>query len=97
MKIVKIKNHESANCKVRIYDDGKIVFQSYATDVIIIDKNGWLVCTGTYSRTTIRQIGWFMHDYVVFPNGEHGYYQLAKKLYEDGFKFNLITGEIEAI
>ena len=61
---------------------------SYTTPVIIVDAEGWLTCTGTYSRTTIRHIGAFMHDY------GYGSYKLAKYLYENRLKYNINTGEV---
>lgn len=66
-KIKKLKDHTSAQCAVRIYDNGTIDFISYTTLVIRLDqdkdKNRRVECTGTYSRTTIRQIGWFLREY----------------------------------
>lgn len=62
-----LKNHPYAACYVRRYDDGRIDFISYATRVITVKngKNGREVeCTGTYSRTTAKQIGWFCNEYM---------------------------------
>lgn len=39
---MKLKNHPYANCSVRVLNDGSVVFTSYNTDVIYIDKDGWL-------------------------------------------------------
>ena len=66
----------------------EIVLRSYQTDVIIVTADGWLICTGTYSATTRRHIGAFMREY------GYGDYQLAKKLYKDGLKMNIYTGEV---
>lgn len=52
-------------------DDDIIKLVSYITEVIIAvrnpkNKNEWfLKCTGTYSQTTRKQIGWFLREY--FP------------------------------
>ena len=39
---MKLKNHPYAQCSVRVLLDGSVVFTSYNTDVIDIDKDGWL-------------------------------------------------------
>ena len=67
--IRKLSEHKGAECRVVIQEDGLITFTSYVTDVIhampIGDGKYEIDCTGTYSRTTIRQISWFMSEY--FP------------------------------
>lgn len=61
-----LKDHKSAQCSVRVYDNRDVVFQSYATDVIYYrHSTGMVYCTGTYSATTRKQIGWFLREY--FP------------------------------
>jgi hypothetical protein len=68
MKTVKLKNHESAQARVTIDDEGNIDLVSYCTTVIIARNHGnvyRIECTGTYSRTTAKHIGWFLRDY--FP------------------------------
>lgn len=89
----KLANHPYAQCCVERHDCG-IVFWSYRTAVIVIDNDGWLHCTGTYSQTTRRQMGWFMREYVTYPNGKRGSYADAKQCYEKHFDFNVYTGEI---
>lgn len=81
-----LKSMPYAQATVIITDE--IVLRSYQTDVIIVTADGWLVCTGTYSATTRRHIGAFMREY------GYGDYQLAKRLYKDGMKMNIHTGEI---
>ena len=81
-----LKSMPYAQATVIITDE--IVLRSYQTDVIIVTADGWLICTGTYSATTRRHIGAFMREY------GYGDYQLAKKLYKDGMKMNIHTGEI---
>lgn len=86
MTIRKINGHEQAAVKVYEYDDGSCKLVSYSTVVCELDSNGWLVCNGLYSRTTIKHIGWFMR--------ELGFnYYLAKFIYNDNAKFNIHTGE----
>ena len=81
-----LKSMPYAQATVIITDE--IVLRSYQTDVVIVTADGWLICTGTYSATTRRHIGAFMREY------GYGDYQLAKKLYKDGMKMNIHTGEI---
>lgn len=79
--------HEHAKTYVRIYDNNAVELVSYTTTVITITPEGWLSCSGLYSRTTIKHISWFMR--------ERGFtYYLAKALYLNGKEFNVYTGEI---
>ena len=81
-----------AQCGVNFTDDGHIVFISYTTPVIYIDHEGWLICTGTYSATTRKQIGRFLREYAPLMN-----YQMVKKAYEDEMTINIHTGEIKPL
>lgn len=58
----KLKNHANAACRVRIHNDGNIEFISYSTLVIKLNEDT-IECTGTYSQTTRKQIGWFLKEY----------------------------------
>lgn len=81
-----IKDHKYAQCKVIQYSNGDFILRSYSTDVVIVHDR-WLECTGVYSRTTIKHIGWFMR--------ELGFdYYTAKQLWQDGLKMNIDTGEV---
>lgn len=80
-----------AQAKVRKMDDGSIVLRSYYTDVASIDKNGWLTIYGLYSATTRKHIGAFVREYANID------YQTAKRIYEDGYGYNIYTGEIVAV
>lgn len=66
-----LNKHPYSQCYYIQNNDG-IVFISYRTPVIVVDAEGWLVCRGTYSAATRRQIGWFMQEM------HFGSYQLAK-------------------
>lgn len=83
LEIRKLTNHKSAQCHVLIEDNGTINFISYTTLVIqaIPHTSGKyaLFCTGTYSQTTRKQIGWFLKEYF----GDVSYYDM-KKCAEDG-------------
>ena len=88
--IMKLKNQPYAQCSVRVLLDGSVVFTSYNTDVIYIDKDGWLYVSGLYSATTRKQIGYFLKEYVSFLN----YYDI-KALYYNKNILNIYTGEIK--
>ena len=86
-----------AQATVRRYENGDIYMISYRTVVIRLSADGWLTCTGTYSRTTIRHIGAFMKEFVSLPNGEHGSYYMAKEAYLGGYAINICTGEVRPL
>ena len=73
-----------------IFNENSIACKSYNTIVATI-TNGWLVINGLYSATTRCHIGAFVKEYANLT------YQTAKRLYNDGFKYNIHTGEICAI
>lgn len=82
-----VAGHNYAQACVNFFDDGTVQLQSYSTIIIEITPKGWLHCTGTYSMTTIKHIGWFMR-----ARGMD--YYLAKKLYHDNKEYNIHTGEV---
>lgn len=76
-------NHPYAECYVKEYENGDIDFISYVTRVIsIVVKNGkrMIECTGTYSPTTRKQIGWFLREYAPDLN-----YHQIKAISGEGF------------
>ena len=87
---MKLKNHPYAQCSVRVLIDGSVVFTSYNTDVIYIDKDGWLYVSGLYSATTRKQISWFLNEYVPVLS----YYDI-KSLYYNKRVLNIYTAEIK--
>ena len=87
---MKLKNHPYAQCSVRELIDGSIVFTSHNTDVIYIDKDGWVYVTGLYSATTRKQIGYFLKEYLPQLN----YYDI-KSLYWSDRMLNIHTGELK--
>lgn len=89
VKTWKMPNHEYAQCKILERRDGALVLQSYNTIVVSITKDGWMDCSGIYSRTTIKHIGWFMKCY---GNG-CGYYD-AKWAWQHDSCVNIYTGEV---
>ena len=88
---MKLKNRPYAQCSVRELIDGSVVFTSYNTDVIYIDKEGWLSVTGLYSATTRKQIGYFLKEYVPALT-----YQDIKSLYYNKRVLNIYTAEIKS-
>lgn len=67
----KLKEHQYANARVEIDDGLRITLYSYSTPVIICERvytpsEAWCIyCTGTYSATTRKHIGYFLKEY--FP------------------------------
>lgn len=89
---MKLKNHPYAQCSVRVRPNGSVFFTSYNTDVIYIDKDGWIYVTGLYSATTRKQIGYFLKEYVP----QLDYYDI-KRLYYSDLTMNIHTGEFKRI
>ena len=76
MTNTKLNNHKYAQCHVE-QDQNRTCFVSYHTAVIFIEyRNGerFIECTGTYSQTTRKQIGWFLHEYLP----EFSYYDMKQ-------------------
>lgn len=94
MTIKKLSAMPYAQAHVEIDNENNISLFSYVTRVAAISSDGWLEIFGLYSATTRKHIGAFVKEYVIFPNGNHGDYQLAKKIYNDNHRFNIATGEI---
>ena len=82
----KITNHPYANCEI-IATENTIACKSYQTIVATI-KDNVLRVHGLYSPTTRRHISAFVKEYAGLS------YQTAKRLYEDGYGYNITTGEI---
>ena len=87
---MKLKNHPYAQCSVRVLLDGSVVFTSYNTDVIYIDKDGWLYVNGLYSATTRKHIGYFLDEYA-----PKLFYRDIKMLYYNNLLYNIYTGELK--
>lgn len=86
----KLERMPYAQAHVEIDCYGSITLVSYETDVINIDPQGWLTCSGTYSQTTRKHISAFMREYA--PNYT---YKDAKAAFERNFTFNVYTGEVQ--
>ena len=63
-KIERLKGHQQAQAQI-IRDGNEIILRSYYTNVLyynVIDKT--VYCTGLYSMTTIKHIGWFASQFL---------------------------------
>lgn len=63
--IRKLRDHKYCQCHVEDIENG-VCFVSYNTPVIFMThENGQrkMECTGTYSQTTRKQIGYFLKEY----------------------------------
>ena len=89
MTIKKLTDHPYSQCHVEIAPNGEIYFFSYVTLVCHIDAEGWLECTGTYSQTTRKQIGWFLKEYAPSMT-----YQMVKQAFTDNMAININTAEV---
>ena len=76
-----------AQAHIEITEDFILLF-SYRTLVAALHRDGWLSINGLYSMTTRKHIGAFMREYC---NAD---YQLAKRMVEDNFNYNVLTGEV---
>lgn len=86
----RLSDHASAQCHVKLFDNGDIVFTSYRTDVLYYNaKTHALICTGLYSMTTRKQIGWFLREY--FP--ELNYHDI-KRAYDRDEAIIYVSGQI---
>jgi competence transcription factor ComK len=64
--IKRLKEHKYAQCHVEFTNKG-FEFWSYNTMVISVEYDGLfkvINCTGLYSMTTRKQIGWFLNEYI---------------------------------
>ena len=90
MLVRKLKEIPYGQCWVEIANENTFYLWSYRTLVAKVEKS-WLTINGLYSATTRRHIGAFMREYC---NSD---YQMAKKLYQDGYMLNIDTGEVDNI
>ena len=91
METRKLKYCPYGQAHVTVDEYGAISLISYVTTVIVIDPQGWLTCSGTYSRTTIKHISAFMKEYTNLT------YQTAKDAYTNNYAINIYTGEIQSL
>lgn len=92
---IKFAGHRYANAKMLI-NDNAVTLRSYNTIVAGCDIYGWIVCRGTYSRTTIKHIGWFARECAAMLNTSVTYYDF-KAIAGENVRYNVYTGEIKVI
>ena len=92
MTIKKLSAMPYAQAHIEIDNDNNIHLFSYVTLVATITNDGWLTVNGLYSMTTRKHISAFMKEY-----GDMLDYQSAKSAYEDGYRINKFTGEVEEL
>ena len=90
MKIKKLSAMPYAQSHVELTSENRIALFSYVTLVAEI-VDGWLYIHGLYSQTTRKHIGAFCKEYANCD------YKTAKSLYENGYRMNIHTGEVEEI
>ena len=97
MTIRKLAEMPYAQAHVEIDTTGDIYFFSYVTLVCVLTADKKFRCTGTYSKTTKKQINAFGKEYVTWPNGDHLTWRDAEACYLGNYWLNIETGEIEDI
>jgi len=70
--------------------NGNVYLKSYSTFVLCLTSEGWLQCSGIYSRTTIKHIGAWLKEYAPGVS-----YYTAKQCYTEGKAYNIHTGEFK--
>ncbi len=75
-----------------IYNGKDTMLKSYETFVLKKDSNGFVQCTGVYSRTTMKHISAWLKE--IASNIS---YHTMKKCYLDNVAINAETGEIKAL
>lgn len=63
MEFKTLQGHKQAQAWAYRNDRGEWGLMSYNTKIIIV-KGSRVLATGTYSRTTIKHIGWFLREYL---------------------------------
>ena len=102
MEIRKLSEHPYAQCGVYtdLYIAHKIGwcmeygFVSYSTK-IIIRRGARVIFTGYYSRTTSKQIGWYLKEFADTLSGLNA--DTLKIMARDNLAYNDCTGELEPL
>ena len=102
MEIRKLTEHRYAQCGTYtdVYLAHKIGwcqeygFISYNTKVII-HRGARIIFTGYYSRTTSKQVGWYLKEFADTLNGLNA--DTLKIMARDNLAYNDCTGELEPL
>ena len=102
MELRKLVRHKYANCGV--YTDAYLAhgygwcmeygFVSYSTK-IIIRRGARIIYTGKYSRTTSKQLSWYLKEHEKDLNGLNA--DTLKIMARDNLAYNDCTGELEPL
>ena len=92
MTIKKLTAMPYAQAHIEIDNDRNTHLFSYVTLVATVSNDGWLTVYGLHSMTTRKHISAFMKEYCGFLR-----YDDAKAAYEDNYRINIYTGEIEEL
>ena len=79
-----------AQAHIETTPDGGKLLVSYTTRVAKLDKNGWLVIYGLYSKTTRKHISAFLKEVLDFPME----FRSVKCLVSEKLALNINTGEV---
>ena len=102
MEIRKLTEHRYAQCgvysdvylKPRVGWCQEYGFISYKTKVII-HRGARIIFTGYYSRTTSKQMGWYIKAFADVLNGLNA--DTLKIMARDNLAYNDCTGELEPL
>ena len=89
MEIRKLSAMPYAQAHVETDEEMCHTLFSYVTRVAELDNDGWLTIFGLYSMTTRKHISAFLREYCPMVD-----YQTAKHIYNDGYRINVMTGEV---
>lgn len=93
MTIKKLTAMPYAQAHVEIDNQNNKSLFSYVTLVATITDDGWLSVFGLHSMTTRKHISAFVKEY---SNGVLDYSN-AKAAFEDNYRINIYTGEIQGL
>jgi len=97
METRKFKDHQHASAWVITHETGEQVLISYMTAVAEVDAEGWLKINtiskpdGSFSKTSLMHIGWFMRELGI----TYEPCKLARQLLADHARMNIHTGEVK--
>ena len=102
MEIYRLTEHKYAQCGTYsdVYMQHKIGwcqemgFISYRTKVII-RRGSRIIFTGYYSRTTSKQMGWYLKEFADTLNGLNS--DTLKIMARDNLAYNDVTGGLEPL
>ena len=83
----RLEGHKYANAHIQRYSDGIIQLWSYRTMILEYNtREKTIHCTGLYSMTTRKHIGWFMNQ---FFNNKYNYHDI-KYIYNNNLSLLIL-------